>query len=73
MAEKSLFLELHGAISELQDKYQDVIVLHYFERKSIAEMSKILDQRPGSLKSLLHRGRNQLRARLQSSYIKLVE
>jgi RNA polymerase sigma factor (sigma-70 family) len=57
----------------LDDKYQDVIVLHYFEGKAIEEIGEILGKPTGSLKSLLHRGRGRLRARLQSSYIKLVE
>ena len=35
VAENALFLELHAAIAELDAKYQDVIVLHYFEKKSL--------------------------------------
>lgn len=73
VAQKKLFLELHAAISELDPKYQDVIALHYFEGKPLEEMKVILGKPVGSLKSLLHRGRAQLQARLKNSYLKLVE
>ena len=73
VAEKKMFLEMHAAISELDSKYQDVIVLHYFEGKSLEEMKAILGKPVGSLKSLLHRGRVQLQLRLKTSYLKLVE
>lgn len=73
VAEKKLFLELHAAISKLDPKYQDVIALHYFEGKPLEEMKVILGKPVGSLKSLLHRGRAQLQARLKDSYLKLVE
>ncbi len=73
VAENTLFLELHAAIAELDAKYQDVIVLHYFEKKSLEEIKLILGKPIGSLKSRLHRGRKLLRLRLQASYLKLVE
>ena len=47
---------LHSAMGELASKYQVVIVLKYFEDKSIAEISQILDRRQGTIKSQLHRG-----------------
>ena len=72
VAEKKLFLELHAAISKLDPKYQDVIALHYFEGKPLEEMKVILGKPVGSLKSLLHRGRAQLQARLKDPYLKLV-
>lgn len=73
VAENALFLELHAAVAALDAKYQDVIVLHYFEKKSLEEIRLILGKPIGSLKSRLHRGRKMLRARLQGSYLKLVE
>jgi len=73
VAEKKMFLEMHAAISELDSKYQDVIVLHYFESKSLEEMKAILGKPIGSLKTLLHRGRARLQLKLKASYLKLVE
>lgn len=73
VAEKTLFLELHSAISALDSKYQDVIVLHYFEGKALQDIGEIMGKTVGSVKTLLHRARNQLRTRLTASYLKLVE
>jgi RNA polymerase sigma-70 factor (ECF subfamily) len=73
VAVKTIFLELHSAISELDPKYQEVIVLHYFEGKTLEDIGQIMAKPIGSVKTLLHRGRNQLRTRLKASYLKLVE
>jgi RNA polymerase sigma-70 factor (ECF subfamily) len=42
-------------------KYQEVLSLRYFEKKSIAEISQIMSKRPGTIKSLLSRGTKKLR------------
>jgi RNA polymerase sigma-70 factor (ECF subfamily) len=42
-------------------KYQEVIVLRFFEDKQIKEICQILDKREGTVKSLLHRGLERLR------------
>jgi RNA polymerase sigma-70 factor (ECF subfamily) len=55
------FLELHASIAQLPVKYQEVIVLRFFEDKPIREISQILDKREGTVKSLLHRGLERLR------------
>jgi RNA polymerase sigma-70 factor (ECF subfamily) len=72
-ADNKLFLELHAAIAGLSAEYQEVIVLHYFEKKSLEEIKLILGKPMGSVKSRLHRGRKLLRVRMQASYLKLVE
>jgi RNA polymerase sigma-70 factor (ECF subfamily) len=51
---------LHRALLELKQKYRTVIVLRYFENKTIAEISGITDAREGTIKSQLHRGLAQL-------------
>lgn len=51
---------LRDALFDLKPKYQAVIVLKYFEDKSIAEISQILGKRQGTIKSQLHRGLAQL-------------
>jgi RNA polymerase sigma-70 factor (ECF subfamily) len=55
------FLTLHENISKLQLKYQEVIVLRYFEDKQLKEIGEILGKREGTVKSLLHRGLEKLR------------
>lgn len=65
-AEESLarhqeFLALHDNISKLSLKYQEVIVLRYFEEKQLNEIGEILGKPEGTVKALLHRGLEKLR------------
>lgn len=46
---------------KLDIKYQEVIALRYFEQKTNAEISQILDKNEGTIKSLLSRGLEKLR------------
>lgn len=55
------FLMLHKNINKLPAKYQEVITLRFFENKQLKEISEILGKREGTVKSLLHRGLEQLR------------
>jgi len=47
---------LHRALLELRTKYRTVIILRYFEDRSIAEICEITATREGTVKSRLHRG-----------------
>lgn len=53
-----------AAVMELPEKYREVIHLHYFEGYSVEEMAGILKKKAGTIKSLLSRGREQLRKKL---------
>lgn len=55
------FLELHKEILKLPLKYQEVIVLRFFEKKKIKEICEILGKKEGTVKSLLHRAIKKLR------------
>ncbi len=55
------FLAIHKNISRLPVKYQEVIVLRFFEEKQIKDIGVILGKRQGTIKSLLHRGMERLR------------
>lgn len=55
------FLSIHNSISKLPIKYQEVIVLRFFEKKQLKEIGDILGKREGTIKSLLHRGLEKLR------------
>lgn len=68
LAENKLFRKMHGEIANLKTKYQDVIVLKYFENKKISEISRITGKSEGTVKSLLHRAHKQLRSKLQLTY-----
>jgi len=54
------FRLLHRALLELKLKYRTVIILRYFENKTIAEISDITGAREGTIKSQLHRGLAQV-------------
>lgn len=55
------FLSLNENISKLPVKYQEVIVLRFFEKKQLKDIGIILRKREGTIKSLLHRGLERLR------------
>jgi RNA polymerase sigma-70 factor (ECF subfamily) len=52
---------LQRALLELGQKYRTVIVLRYFEGKSLSEICEITHKRDGTVKSLLHRALAQLK------------
>lgn len=47
---------LHRALLELRLKYRTVIILRYFEDKTIADICEITGRKEGTVKSQLHRG-----------------
>ncbi|MGD9143198.1 MAG: sigma-70 family RNA polymerase sigma factor [Dehalococcoidia bacterium] len=59
------FLALHESIARLAIRYQEVIVMRYFENKRIREIAEILGKREGTVKSLLHRGLEKLRKSME--------
>lgn len=59
------FLLLHKKLAELPAMYQEVITLRFFEKKKIKEMVNILGKKEGTIKSLIHRGIEKLREKMQ--------
>ena len=57
---------LHKAISELKLKYRTIIILRYFEDKTISEICDITGNKDGTVKSQLHRGLAKLQDILTS-------
>jgi RNA polymerase sigma-70 factor (ECF subfamily) len=55
---------LQQGLLTLRQKYRTVIVLRYFEGKSLSEISEITNKREGTVKSQLHRALAQLKAAL---------
>lgn len=49
------------ALSKLDKKYRDVLVLKYFEEKDYSEISDILQKPEGTIATLLHRAKKQFR------------
>ncbi len=52
---------IRDIIDELPSKYREVLILFYFSDMSIKEISTILNQKEGTIKSNLSRGRNILK------------
>jgi RNA polymerase sigma-70 factor (ECF subfamily) len=52
------------ALFKLPVKYQEVLVLKYIEGIKVTEISKILDKSEGTVKSLIFRGIDKLRKKL---------
>jgi len=55
------FLRVQQNLIKLDLKYQEVLSLRYFEKKTITEIANILNKKEGTVKSLLSRGINRLR------------
>lgn len=60
------YLDLQRYIKTLDSKYQEVITLRYFEDMSMNEIAQILHKPEGTVKSLLHRGIEQLRKMMET-------
>lgn len=56
---------LRAAVSELKEKYHTVIVLHYFEQLSYAEMAEVLQLPEKKIKSRLFDARRMLYKKLE--------
>ena len=55
-------------VRELPDKYSEVLHLYYYEGYSTAEIGAILSKNEATVRSLLMRGRNLLKAPLEEIY-----
>lgn len=56
------FLTVQKKLQTLPMHYQEVIALRFFEEKSLKEIAEILNKREGTVKSLLSRGLEKLKA-----------
>ncbi len=60
------YQELYQAISELNPNERAAILLFYMEEKNIKEIASIMNTKTGTVKSLLSRGRDKLRNKVDS-------
>lgn len=56
--------ELWDMVMELDTVYREVVILYFYERFSVKEISSILHIAEGTVKSRLSRGKKQLREQL---------
>lgn len=64
-SERDLRRRLYEAVMALPDPYREVVVLHYYQEMSIAEIAAATGQPEGTIKTHLFRARARLRALLQ--------
>ena len=55
------FARVQRSLKKLNTRYQEVLSLRFFEKKSLKEISEILDKKEGTIKSLLSRGLEKLK------------
>ena len=60
--------ELAKAFATLEPRYRDALALRYFEDRSYAEMSDILEVPVGTVSTLIHRAKRSLRDALPATF-----
>lgn len=60
-------LALYAAVEALKEPLRSTLYLHYWLGESVDSIAELKGQRPGTIKSRLHRGRRHLAAMLESS------
>ena len=60
--------DVRKALSELEQRYRDVLVLRYLEEKSYDEIADILEMPPGTVATLINRGLKKLQSPLRTSW-----
>jgi RNA polymerase sigma-70 factor (ECF subfamily) len=63
--------ELTRALSSIDQKYQEALVLRYFENKEYDEISDILKVPLGSVGTLIFRGKKQLKTALNQNRLRI--
>ena len=56
------YAQLHQAILQIKPTYQAIIILRFFDQKSVPEIAEITGMRQGTIKSQIHRALKHLEA-----------
>jgi RNA polymerase sigma-70 factor, ECF subfamily len=62
-------LELFTAIDRLNERYKSIIILKYYQDKTLKQIAEILDLPEGTVKSNLHRAIQELRILLKEDCV----
>ena len=60
-------LDLRKALAELKDDYREVISLFYLDDVPVKDIATITGRPENTVKSMLHRGREMLREKLEAA------
>jgi RNA polymerase sigma-70 factor (ECF subfamily) len=66
---KDCFLKVKKIISNLDSKYQEILILRFLEEKNYEEIADILKKPPGTIASLVARGKKILQKELKAQNI----
>jgi RNA polymerase sigma-70 factor (ECF subfamily) len=61
--------EVKRALFLVNQKYRDALILRFFEHKEYDEISDILKIPTGTVGTLIHRGKQELKAKINTSHI----
>lgn len=61
--------EVNRALLQIDQKYRDALILRFFEHKEYEEISDILKIPPGTVGTLIHRGKKELKEALNHSHL----
>ncbi|MEM9336487.1 MAG: sigma-70 family RNA polymerase sigma factor [Patescibacteria group bacterium] len=64
-------VELESALMLVDEKYKQVLILRFFEHKEYEEISDILKIPVGSVGTLIHRGKKQLRDKINIESVRI--
>lgn len=59
--------EIHKALVQIKDEYQNVIIWYYIDELSVPEIAKIMDKSQGAVRVLIHRALKALKVRLEEA------
>ena len=61
--------EVYRALEKVDEKYKNVLILRFFEHKEYEEISDIVKIPIGSVGTLIHRGKKQLKERIDTKQL----
>jgi RNA polymerase sigma-70 factor (ECF subfamily) len=61
--------EVNRALAKISQKYRDALILRFFEHKEYEEISDILKIPPGTVGTLIHRGKKELKDALNHTHL----
>lgn len=63
--------EVNKALDRIDQKYKDALILRFFEHKEYEEISDILKIPQGTVGTLIHRGKKELKEALDHSHLRI--
>ena len=61
---KEIADQIHKALVNVKEEYQDVLILYYIDELSVPEIAKVMNKSNGAIRVLIHRGLKSLKEHL---------